>query len=350
MRNTIFDLPPRGVQARRLNVSDWPLKRPALRLPPLHGFTLVELLVVITIIGIMLALTLPGVMASRESARRMACLNNLTQIGMALANYEAAQESLPSGTIDAEGPVRNIPQGYKMSWLVQILPYLDEKVLFDQIDFSVGAYNEKNARGRAINVPTFVCPSCGICRITPPAPGSDGQWSSSNKSRAGAGTWTASNYAGCQNGVETPIDSDNDGVLFLNSKVRRDDATDGAAHTIFVGEKLIGLHDLGWMSGTRATLRNTGTPPNQTPGDSSSLPVAAKPADDDPDATKPDAEMNDLFVGGFGSCHPDVCNYLFGDGRTDSITNSIDPDVLRKLGDRAGGELIEGGPTRGDWW
>ena len=350
MRNTIFDLPPRGVQARRLNVSDWPLKRPALRLPPLHGFTLVELLVVITIIGIMLALTLPGVMASRESARRMACLNNLTQIGMALANYEAAQESLPSGTIDAEGPVRNIPQGYKMSWLVQILPYLDEKVLFDQIDFSVGAYNEKNARGRAINVPTFVCPSCGICRITPPAPGSDGQWSSSNKSRAGAGTWTASNYAGCQNGVETPIDSDNDGVLFLNSKVRRDDATDGAAHTIFVGEKLIGLHDLGWMSGTRATLRNTGTPPNQTPGDSSSLPVAAKPADDDPEATQPEAEWNDLFVGGFGSCHPDVCNYLFGDGRTDSITNSIDPDVLRKLGDRAGGELIEGGPTRGDWW
>ncbi|MBU4399600.1 MAG: DUF1559 domain-containing protein [Planctomycetes bacterium] len=350
MRNTIFDLPPRGVQARRLNVSDWPLKRPALRLPPLHGFTLVELLVVITIIGIMLALTLPGVMASRESARRMACLNNLTQIGMALANYEAAQESLPSGTIDAEGPVRNIPQGYKMSWLVQILPYLDEKVLFDQIDFSVGAYNEKNARGRAINVPTFVCPSCGICRITPPAPGSDGQWSSSNKSRAGAGTWTASNYAGCQNGVETPIDSDNDGVLFLNSKVRRDDATDGAAHTIFVGEKLIGLHDLGWMSGTRATLRNTGTAPNQTPGDSSSLPVAAKPADDDPEATQPEAEWNDLFVGGFGSCHPDVCNYLFGDGRTDSITNSIDPDVLRKLGDRAGGELIEGGPTRGDWW
>ncbi|MCD4728553.1 MAG: DUF1559 domain-containing protein [Pirellulales bacterium] len=345
MRNTIFDLPPRGVQARRLNVSDRPLKRPALRIMPLHGFTLVELLVVITIIGIMLALTLPGVMASRESARRMGCLNNLTQIGVALANYEAAQESLPSGTIDAEGPVRNIPQGYKMSWLVQILPYLDEKVLFDQIDFSVGAYNEKNARTRSINIPQFVCPSCGVCRIAPPASGPDGQWSGSSEARSVVGTWTASNYAGCQNGVEAPIDVDNGGVLFLDSKVRRDDATDGAAHTIFVGEKLIGFHDLGWMSGTRATLRNTGTAPNQTPGDSDTLPVAVKPADDEPGA-----EWNDLFVGGFGSCHPGVCNYLFGDGRTDSITNSIDMAVLRKLGDRADGELIEGGPTRGDWW
>ncbi len=338
MRNAIRNMP-RGVQARRLNVSDWPLKRPALRLPP-FAFTLVELLVVITIIGILLALMLPWVMASRESARRMGCLNNLTQIGIALAGYEAAQESLPSGTIDAEGPVRNIPQGYKMSWLVQILPYLDERVLFEQIDFSVGAYNEKNARARAINVPPFVCPSCGVCRITLPAPGSDGQWSSSNAARSVTGTWTASNYAGCQDGVETPINTDNDGVLFLNSKVRRDDATDGAAHTIFVGEKLIGFRDLGWMSGTRATLRNTGMPPNQTPGDAPTLLVAAKP----------DAEWNDLFVGGFGSCHPEVCNYLFGDGRTDSITNSIDMEVLRKLGDRADGELIEGGPTRGDWW
>jgi len=303
----------------------------------------VELLVVITIIGILIALLMPGVMAARESARRMACLNNLTQIGVALAGYESAYETLPPGTIDAQGPVRNVAEGYKMSWLVQILPYLEEKVLFDEIDFSLGAYDEKNAVARAINVPPFVCPSCGICRIAPSKPGpdgaADGNWSSSCEVRAVAGTWTVSNYAGCQNGVEAPIDADNNGVLFLNSNVCRDDVTDGAAHTIFVGEKLIGRRDLGWMSGTWATLRNTGTAPNQTPGDSDS----PSPAEEPPEA-------NDLFVGGFGSCHSGVCNYLFGDGRTDSITDCIDLEVLRKLGDRADGELIEGGPTRGDWW
>ncbi len=306
--------------------------------PPRHGFTLVELLVVITIIGIMIAMMLPGVMAARESARRMACLSNLAKIGAALEGYELAQEWLPSGTIAERGPVRNAAEGYKMSWLVQILPYIDEKSLYEEMDFSRGAYDERNAHARSINVPSFVCPSCGVCRLSQ----SEGRWSGSNAAKSAPGTWTASNYAGCQSGVETPIDADNDGVLYLNSIIRRDDIPDGEAHTIFVGEKLVGYHDLGWMSGTRATLRNAGTPPNQTPGDFTGSPCFVEGAESPLES--------DLFVGGFGSAHPDVCNFLFGDGRTDSITNYIDMEVLRRLCDRADGELIEGGPTRGNWW
>ena len=68
----------------------------------------------------------------------------------------------------------------------------------------------------------------------------------------------ASNYAGCHHDVEAPIDADNHGVLFLNSHISGDDIPDGAAHTIFIGEKIVADDDLGWMSGTRATLRNTG--------------------------------------------------------------------------------------------
>lgn len=306
------------------------------------AFTLVELLVVITMIGILIALALPGVMAARESSRRVACLNNMMRIGVALSKYEAARMSLPSGTIDSETPVRNVAEGYKMNWLVQILPYLDERNLHDEIDFSVGVYAEKNARPRAINVPTFVCPSCGVCRITSPiTPGSDGKWSSSGESSAQPGTWTASNYAGCQNSTEQPINAENDGVLFLDSRITSDDVTDGLAHTIFVGEKLIGFRDLGWMSGTRATLRNGGTSIDQTPDDADCL---------IPPSDEANLIDNDVYVGGFGSCHPGVCNFLFGDGRTDSITTSIDQDILRKLCDRAGGELIESGPTRANWW
>ena len=156
--------------------------RPSPRAP--RGFTLVELLVVITIIGILIALLLPAVQAAREAARRAQCLNNLTQLGIALQNYESAYSVLPPGTIDKQGPIHNRPQGYHMSWLVQLLPYVEEGVTFNHIDFSVGVYDKKNAAVRAINLPLLVCPSLWRpIAIRPTAP-------------AGGVTWTASNYAG----------------------------------------------------------------------------------------------------------------------------------------------------------
>jgi prepilin-type N-terminal cleavage/methylation domain-containing protein len=339
------------------------------------AFTLVELLVVITIIGILIAMTIPAVQSAREAGRRMTCMNNLRQIGAALADYESAHGVLPPGSIDRQGPLRNRPQGYEMSWIVQILPYLDEGLTFKYVDFSVGVYDKKNATVRAIAVSTLICPSCGMCRLSssdqghgpglgnaPPPAGPDSTQSDAvaetyivgNKAikaeptpgrpnytqfNAAANTYVLSNYAGCQNDVESPIDAGNQGVLFLNSSIGRKDVTDGLAHTIYVGEKLVGVGDLGWMSGTRATLRNTGTPPGRTPGDACSwehvggLSAAA-------------LGLTDSFVGGFGAAHPQTCNYLFGDGRIDMIDNSIDQNIFRRLGSRAGGELVDGGPTR----
>jgi prepilin-type N-terminal cleavage/methylation domain-containing protein len=274
-----------------------------------HGFTLVELLVVITIIAILIAMTLPAVMASRETARRTSCLSNLSRIGMALGNYESAHAMLPPGTTDKQGPVHNVPQGYQMSWLVSILPYLDEGVVFHNIDLSVGAYDAKNAKARAAKIPVFVCPSDVSVRYGPPV----------------------SNYVGCHNDVEAPIDADNHGVLFLNSHITLNDVTDGASHTIFVGEKLAGNGDLGWMSGTRAALRNTGT--------AQSWDI---PSPKSPQATA----KNDLWVGGFSAEHVSGCNYLFGDGRADSISNCIDMEVFRALGNRADGKILDRDPTR----
>src|SRR4030042_7024281 len=98
-----------------------------------RGFTLVELLVVIAIIGILIALLLPAVQAAREAARRASCLNNLTQLGIALQNYESAHGVLPPGTIDKQGPIHNKPEGYQMSWVVQLLPYVEEGNTFKHI-------------------------------------------------------------------------------------------------------------------------------------------------------------------------------------------------------------------------
>jgi prepilin-type N-terminal cleavage/methylation domain-containing protein len=273
------------------------------------GFTLVELLVVITIIGILIAMMMPAVMGAREAARRMTCLSNLFQIGVALNNYQSAHEMLPPGTTDSAGPVHNTPQGYKMSWTVQMLPYLDENLIYEHIDRSVGAYDAKNAAVRAMKIAVFTCPAADPVLLDQPP---------------------VSNYVGCQNDVEAPINTDNHGVLFLNSHISRRDVTDGISHTIYLGEKITEATDLGWMSGTRATLRNTGSAPQWGPPDPKTPNPAAK---------------NDLWVGGFSSEHNQICNFLFGDGRTESLSVCIDMKVLQQLGNRADGKLLEHDPT-----
>lgn len=203
------------------------------------AFTLVELLVVIAIIGILVSLMLPAIQSSRESARRASCTNKISQLILALHDYDGAHEHFPSGTINPTGPIKNLPVGQAISWIAPILPYVEERALYQNVDMSVSAYDQKNDRARQTTIELLICPSC---------PASDLPYS---------------NYAGCHHDVEAPIDVNNRGVLFLNSKITRDDLKDGAGYTIFLGEKLPDDYDLGWLSGTPATLRNTGTPLNQ---------------------------------------------------------------------------------------
>ena len=302
--------------------------RPQLR----SGFTLVELLVVITIIGILISMLMPAVSASRETARRAECSRNLMRIGAALRAYEDANTVYPPGTVNPEGPIHNRAEGNHLGWLAAILPYLDEKVVFDHIDANAGVYDAKNADVRAIRISKFLCPS-DLDNLPP-----------------GVGV-TA--YAGCHNDVESPIDADNHGVFFLNSKIASKDITDGLSHTLFVGEKRIDRTDLGWMSGTRATLRNAGTPVNATPivvdlppefAGGAPSGTAAKDASGTAAAEK--AAESDLHVGGFGSAHPAGAQFLLGDGAIRFIDRSISEKVFQLLANRADSELITEGPTR----
>src|SRR5689334_17259576 len=100
------------------------------------GFTLVELLVVIAMIGILIALMLPAVQAAREAARRISCANNLAQLGLAVQSYESAFGSLPPGVIEPSGPIQSVAQGNHVNWLAHLLPQLEQQNAYDRLDFA----------------------------------------------------------------------------------------------------------------------------------------------------------------------------------------------------------------------
>ncbi|SIO07804.1 prepilin-type N-terminal cleavage/methylation domain-containing protein/prepilin-type processing-associated H-X9-DG domain-containing protein [Singulisphaera sp. GP187] len=301
-----------------------------------RGFTLIELLVVIAIIAVLIALLLPAIQAAREAARRSQCVNNLMQLSIALQNYESAFEVLPPGVVNPTGPIQNVAKGYHISWTVQILPFIEQKSLFKHIDFKTGAYDATNLTVRSITVRSFLCPSDG-------------------GARGGALTNAAApnNYVACHNGVEAPIAANNNGVFYLNSSVRYEDIPDGSSQTIFLSEKLLSNTDLGWISGTSSTLRNTGTSPNGVNRGLAKLPVPPAGLEDGAASGGADtagagagaagaaAEDNpSLIVGGFSSRHSGGINCAFGDGSVRFVKDSVSAKVFESLGNRADGELI----------
>jgi len=284
-----------------------------------RAFTLVELLVVIAIIGVLVGLLLPAVQAAREAARRCACLNNTTQIGLALHNHEFHTGHFPAGVINPAGPIRNEAAGQHVSWTVQILPYMEQNALAREFDQAAGVYAEKNGKLRRMRIQTLRCPS------SPDPYGGN---------EHGDPAIQVSSYAGCHNSVEAPIDAGNDGILFLNSRIKFDDIYDGSSNTLLVSERLFQhspqeqeLPDLGWASGTRATLRNTGRI------EQTSLYQRAGAVAEESDKKDP------LYVGGFGGYHPGVAVVGMADGSTRALSYTINPDILHHLGSRADGEI-----------
>ncbi|MCA9064599.1 MAG: DUF1559 domain-containing protein [Planctomycetaceae bacterium] len=284
--------------------------RTRLRTQPLLGFTLIELLVVIAIISILVSLLLPAVQQAREAARKVQCKNNLMQIALAIHNYDMSFETLPPGSVNQTAPIIYVSNGYHVSWTVQILPMLEQSNLFSNFNFQEGVYSQQNSTLATAGIPTFQCPSAYQNRSL-----------TSN---------VASSYVACTGGTETPISDDNNGLFFVNSHVRYSDIMDGASNTIMLGERLSndGAAELGWTSGTRATLRTAGTAMNQEMEALRQLnPAVSYSALAFTTGNRPNP-------GGFNSAHTGGVHLALADGSIRFVSENIDQQTLSHLGNR----------------
>lgn len=267
------------------------------------AFTLVELLVVIAIIGVLIGMAVPAMQNMRELSRRSNCQYNLVQLSLAISNYEGRNEHLPIGTIADVGPIQSLPVGYHHNWISGILPSMDQMIVYEAIDRDVSVYDPENANVRALRMPGLLCASASDVRENTTC------------------------YAGIHSSMETPIDEVNDGVFRLNVPTYLADIKDGMSYTLFAGEKLSRFEeDLGWISGTRSSLRNTGHKLNAERDR-----IRAAAADQ--------LEPPPTYVGGLASDHPGGLHLLMGDGAVNFVSNEMDDVLLRQMASIADGVL-----------
>ncbi|WP_437204883.1 DUF1559 family PulG-like putative transporter [Planctomicrobium sp. SH664] len=301
------------------------------------AFTLIELLVVISIIAFLMSLLLPAIQQAREQARMMQCTHNLMQLGLALHNYHNAHGTFPPGSVNATGPIAERDPGYIMSWTVQILPYVGQANLYNQFDFTLGANAKSNLRLAGLGTPvTYQCPSSAF--------GPQGH-----------------TYAACYSDREVPIDQDNTGCFFRNSRIRYRDIPDGRQSTILLGEVESGLP---YIQGTRSTLRNVSRlneledvryrdelllyqrdyyDGEEEQADDSGYGVfqdVPQVDPDDPTGAVEGVAPPNLVVGGFTSKHLDSLNFCLADGAVRKISLSVDSQILQNLANRADGQVV----------
>ena len=324
---------------RRLSNHFIPVPRPSPPAP--RGFTLVELLVVITIIGSLIALLLPAVQAAREAARRLQCSNNLKQLALACISHEEVHGFFPSG-----GWVPWRPLPYFMagdpdlgtgdtqpgSWLFSVLPYLEQQALYD-LGAGLSAGEKKPLFAQREQTPLAVanCPSRRKPGVRPFYGGYHQPRNTATLTYTAKGDYAAN--AGDLISPETNFL--NTGICFHKSMIRPADISDGLSSTYLVGEKSLnpdayetglsnGDDDTMYFGGNCDMLRTTypGTPSQPwVPGQ---------------DQSGYDAPFS------FGSAHAGSFSMSFCDGSVQWINYSINPEIHGCLGNRKDGMTIDG--------
>ncbi len=313
----------------------WYIPRAKSRVISSPGFTLVELLVVIAIIAMLVTMLLPAVQSAREAARRTQCANNLKQLGLAIYSFHDAHKMLP--------PAR-YRDGYP-SWFALILPFMEASSEYNLWNTERSYYDRANNSARQAGLPNFVCPSRRGPSLSKQGDDDDG----GRTHLPGA----VGDYVGCSgNNVAPPgptyggtfpyWDAGANGSIVTHKvfgerplpvRVRWDRhhlqfrrIEDGLSHTIFGGEKHVRIQNIG-IYPDDGSLFNGDYAGSQVLAGVRNVPLVKGP--------------NDQFCcHNFGSDHPGICQFVFGDGRVQAIEITLEPDVLDRLTVRDDGRPV----------
>lgn len=354
---------------------------------PLHGFTLVELLVVVAIIGLLVALLLPAVQAAREAARRSECLNHVKQLGLAAHHFQSAHKSFPLGM-----EMHDNPSITRATFFVQLLPYVEQGVLYDQWKYPDPSWtggrpdrafddpnvtaDPKTSRAAAV-IPTFVCPSDPITENPFLLESQPSAFGSSTSSGGFRGYYSGTSYAGNYgegayfvqtsmfpirpNGIffmsgpspllakgGTPgsaLDplADNHQNLSAVSKV-----PDGTSRTLMIGEK---FHEdavfdtwTDFNSGFKMHQVSTWAWAGGLKGAAALFCSSAVPMNKRVSYWSATAGLlaQDSRYNSWGSGHPGGVNFVFCDGSARFVNDNISQTTLSQLSTREGGEVASG--------
>ena len=226
--------------------------RASARIGP-RGFTLVELLVVITIISILIGLLLPAVQSAREAARSLQCSNNLKQLGLALQNYHTGYRIFPpssvwktNGKVDPNRTAQSNDAGLAENWVVLILPQLEQQNLLNSFNLAKPIPDPANAAGRGTSLQVMLCPSDAFNRkpfMGSASPGKTDKMGD-NWARGDYGANASIDYmfSGGPSGAGSGWTNRwSRGIMGANLSLRIDDIHDGASNTILVGELRAGV-------------------------------------------------------------------------------------------------------------
>lgn len=302
----------------------------------LRGFTLIEILVLVSIIAMLIALLLPAVLAAREAARRSSCVNNLKQLAIGCHNYEVANSCFPSQIGGL--PAWSTNSDYRMSWIVQILPELEQSSLFNSYNYTGirAEYSSANSTVIGTKINVVNCPSYA----GPMVQQGQADWNNyQGTATAEMRTWNiagtcykgnmgdnatdafpgSSKAYGDLNGT-TPTAT---GIFWRGTMlVTIASIADGMNNTLLAAEALPNMSDWNAWSESNSSVATTSIPINQQ------------------------SNLNRADHGssyGFRSQHSGGMNSAFCDGSVRFIKDTITQPVFRAISTRARGEVISSG-------